>query len=74
MNRPSLNDLKETHLPLLGFLHSIEKGLIEEALARTTGNRARAARLLGIQRSTLVEKCRRFGLTRKREQREAAQP
>ncbi len=37
----------------------IEERLIAEALARTGGNRNRAAELLGLNRTTLVEKLRR---------------
>jgi DNA-binding NtrC family response regulator len=38
----------------------IERDLIGRALARTEGNRADAARLLGLKRTTLVEKLKRL--------------
>lgn len=37
-----------------------ERTLIEQALAQSRGNRRRAAALLGVKRTTLVEKLRRF--------------
>jgi two-component system, NtrC family, response regulator AtoC len=43
------------------YLAAIEKDLIHRALDRTKGNRNRAADLLGIKRTTLVEKLRRLG-------------
>jgi DNA-binding NtrC family response regulator len=44
---------------LPGLLRRIEGGLIEWALAKTNGQRAAASQLLGIRRTTLVEKLRR---------------
>jgi PAS domain S-box-containing protein len=43
-------------------LKSVEKVLIQEALARHEGNRARAAEELGIDPSTLYRKIRQFGI------------
>jgi transcriptional regulator with PAS, ATPase and Fis domain len=40
----------------------IERDLIRRALARTSGNRRRAADLLGLKRTTLIEKIKRFDL------------
>jgi transcriptional regulator of acetoin/glycerol metabolism len=39
-----------------------QKELITDALRKTKGNMARTAKLLGISRSTLYEKCKVFGL------------
>jgi transcriptional regulator of acetoin/glycerol metabolism len=39
-----------------------ERRAIVDALHATGGNKLRAAQLLGIARSTLLEKVRRFGL------------
>jgi DNA-binding NtrC family response regulator len=39
---------------------ALEESLIEQALARTGGNRNAAAQLLGLNRTTLVEKLRRM--------------
>jgi len=41
---------------------AIEESLIRQALARTGGTVAHAARLLGLRRTTLVEKLRKFGI------------
>lgn len=43
-------------------VRSQERRSIEEALERAGGNRSRAARLLGIDRSTLYRKMKRLGL------------
>lgn len=44
------------------MVETMEKKLIEEALAQTNGNQAQAAKLLGIQRSTLQYKLQKYGL------------
>ncbi|MGH8227406.1 MAG: sigma-54 interaction domain-containing protein [Steroidobacteraceae bacterium] len=56
------------HLPAEGIdlrahLTAIERSLIEQALARADGTVARAARLLNLRRTTLVEKMRKLGMT-----------
>ena len=56
---PSL-DLPESGVDLPGLVSRIERDLIGRALARTEGNRADAARLLGLKRTTLVEKLKRL--------------
>jgi DNA-binding protein Fis len=38
----------------------LERIVLEEALGRTSGNRNRAAALLGLNRTTLVEKLKRL--------------
>ncbi len=52
--------LPEQGLPLKDTLDRLERELIREALMRARGNRARAASLLGLNRTTLVEKLRRM--------------
>ena len=42
------------------YLDSIELNLIKAALERTTGNKNKAADLLRIKRTTLVEKLKRL--------------
>jgi two-component system, NtrC family, response regulator AtoC len=54
-------DFPDDGLNMPAYLAAIEKDLIERALDRTRGNRNRAADLLGIKRTTLVEKLRRLG-------------
>jgi DNA-binding NtrC family response regulator len=48
-------------LDLPEYLSSIERNLIRHSLERTGGNRNRAAELLRIKRTTLVEKLKRLG-------------
>src|SRR5256714_9769520 len=54
-------DFPEDGLDLPGDLSSIERDLIRRSLERTGGNRNRAAELLRIKRTTLVEKLKRLG-------------
>ncbi|MDX1562117.1 MAG: sigma-54 dependent transcriptional regulator [Gammaproteobacteria bacterium] len=49
-------------LDLKEHLAQIERELISSALARADGTVAQAARLLGLQRTTLVEKLRKYDL------------
>lgn len=50
-------------LPSTGLdLAELEKDLITQALARTGGNRSRAARLLGLTRDTLLYRLKKFAL------------
>ena len=48
-------------LDLPGYLATIERDLIRLSLERTRGNRNKAAELLRIKRTTLVEKLKRLG-------------
>lgn len=45
-----------------GILHDLEKKAIAQEMEKHAGNRARAARSLGISRSTLYRKLRAYGL------------
>ncbi|HYB97086.1 MAG TPA: sigma-54 dependent transcriptional regulator [Vicinamibacterales bacterium] len=56
---PSL-DLPADGIDLAALVAQIEKDLIERALARTDHNKGAAARLLGLKRTTLVEKLKRL--------------
>jgi DNA-binding NtrC family response regulator len=51
--------LPEDGTDLRAMLEAVEARMIEEALERTNGNKNRAAELLGLNRTTLVEKLRR---------------
>lgn len=53
--------LTESGVDLPALVQDFERQLIDQALARTEGNRGAAARLLGLKRTTLVEKLRRLG-------------
>ncbi len=48
-------------LDLRNALEGLERRMIHEALARAQGNRTEAAALLGLNRTTLVEKLRKYG-------------
>jgi DNA-binding NtrC family response regulator len=54
-------DFPDGGLDLPAYLASIERDLIQRALERTQGNRNRAAELLRVKRTTLVEKLKRLG-------------
>ncbi|WP_449466861.1 sigma-54 dependent transcriptional regulator [Stenotrophomonas humi] len=60
---------EQAHLPSEGLdlrdhMAGIELTLINEALERTQGVVAHAAQLLGLRRTTLVEKLRKYGIER----------
>jgi DNA-binding NtrC family response regulator len=57
-------DFPDHGLDLPGYLSSIERDLVHRALERTGGNRNKAADLLRIKRTTLVEKLKRMGFER----------
>jgi len=44
-------------------LRNVERALIERVLVETEGNRSQAARLLGVNRATLYNKLRAYGLS-----------
>ena len=54
-------DFPESGLDLPAYLAGIERDLIQRSLERTGGNRNKAAELLRIKRTTLVEKLKRHG-------------
>ena len=54
-------EFPEDGLDLTEYLLSIERDLIRRSLERTGGNRNKAAELLRIKRTTLVEKLKRLG-------------
>ncbi len=58
--KPSSLTLPEEGLDLAALVAQIEKEMIHRALARTDNNKGAAARLLGLKRTTLVEKLKRF--------------
>ena len=56
--------LPENGLDLKDYLNELEVGLIRRALEESGGVVAQAAKLLGMRRTTLVEKMRKFGISR----------
>ncbi len=57
------DELPVDGIDLRAHLFAIEHRLITQALQRSGGTVAQAARLLGLRRTTLVEKLRKFGMT-----------
>ena len=55
--------LPEPGIDLRAHVIAIERNLIEQALRRAQGTVAQAARLLGLRRTTLVEKMRKLGMS-----------
>ncbi len=66
-NRPPVENvaLPQAGIDLKAYLTELEQGLIEQALAETDNIVARAAELLQIRRTTLVEKMRKYGIQRR---------
>jgi sigma-54 specific flagellar transcriptional regulator A len=56
-------DLPAGGLDLRAYLENLERRLITQALESAGGTVAQAARLLGLRRTTLVEKLRKYDLT-----------
>ncbi len=55
-------ELTAAGMDLRAYLENLERSLISKALAITGGTVAHAATLLGLRRTTLVEKLRKYGL------------
>jgi sigma-54 specific flagellar transcriptional regulator A len=60
--QPSPTQLPENGVDLRAHLTLIERSLISQALQRSGGTVAHAARLLSLRRTTLVEKLRKLGM------------
>ncbi len=59
---PELNDMRDKEMGLKEFLDEIEERLLQEALAEAAGVKNQAAELLGIKRTTLIEKLKKRNL------------
>ncbi len=57
----SLLELPEEGLDLRKTVGELESSLILQAMERTKGNKNQASKLLGLNRTTLIEKMKRFG-------------
>jgi DNA-binding NtrC family response regulator len=57
------NPPESKELKLDDEVKRFESGLIKEALAKTGGNQARAARLLGVKHTTLNAKIKRYQIS-----------
>jgi transcriptional regulator with GAF, ATPase, and Fis domain len=58
--QPAIPKLAPETLDLRSALENLERDLIERALHKAGGNRTEAAALLGLNRTTLVEKLRKY--------------
>ncbi len=58
---PRLSDLKKYNMGLKEFLESIEDRLLDEAMAQAGGVKNQAAEILGVKRTTLIEKLKKKG-------------
>ena len=70
---PGLNTLAmlpPEGLDLKDYLGNLEQGLIQQALDESAGIVARAAERLRIRRTTLVEKMRKYGMSRREDESE----
>lgn len=56
---PALDDLEQKGMDLKVFLDTIEERLLAEALQRADGVKNQAAEILGIKRTTLIEKLKK---------------
>ena len=56
-------ELPAEGMDLRNYLENLERRLISRALESAGGTVAHAARLLGLRRTTLVEKLRKYGLS-----------
>jgi len=56
---PELRDMREKQLGLKEFLDQVEERLLTEALGEVEGIKNKAAEILGIKRTTLIEKLKK---------------
>jgi len=61
LGRPGI-EIGEAGIDLNEAVSSIERNLIQKALEKTGGVRSRAAQLLGLNRTTLLEKMKKMGI------------
>lgn len=64
-------ELPEHGVSLPHLLAAIEQNLIKQALERKGGVKAQACKLLGINRTTLVEKLKRYGMAQETQEGES---
>ena len=62
MHAQGFEDFRQRGQSLKGMLSDIEQGLIERALRESDGNVSRCAKLLRMQRTTLIERIKKYKL------------
>lgn len=55
-------EVDKENIDLHGLIYKFEKELLHAVIARSGGNKTKAAQYLGLNRTTLIEKCRKYGL------------
>jgi len=60
INTSSIVELPTEGLNLKSMISEIEYSLIQQAIERTKGNKNQASKLLGLNRTTLIEKMKKF--------------
>jgi DNA-binding NtrC family response regulator len=63
VNPAAFGVLPAEGINLIEFIENLENSLITQALQRTDNNRNQAARLLGMNRTTLVERIKKRKLS-----------
>ncbi len=56
---PTITDLRDKGMNLKDFLDTVEERLLDEALGMAEGVKNQAAEILGIKRTTLIEKLKK---------------
>ena len=69
--KPTVAQILANGQDMKSYVSEVEKNLISQALEETDGVIAHAAKLLGLRRTTLTEKMRKYGLQRPKEGRAA---
>jgi len=59
-------NFRKIKVPLKVYIDTLEKELIEDAIQETKGNKTQASYLLGVKRTTLTMKMRKYGITYKK--------
>lgn len=59
-------NFRKLKVPLKVYIDTLEKELIEDALKETNYNQTQASYLLGLKRTTLTMKMRKYGITFKK--------
>jgi sigma-54 specific flagellar transcriptional regulator A len=62
----TLETVEDKPIPLSDLLCDLERATIAEALVKTGGVKARAADMLMLKRTTLVEKAKKYGFPLKK--------